>query len=326
MKSFILNSLSVQAFIGLLIVLGMIFCIFPPDHILFKSGANFTVQIMLVYLALGLVFLALRQKNLMFVSFLSCAVLCLFLRESFDESQTRSFYPKLNQERKIEIAHFNVSAFNDDYEQMLKVIRESEVDLVSIQEVTPDWNFFLREGLAESYPFSKTVVRIDFHGLAVYSKHPFIRIDTFHFEEIPNIIGSIEVDSTHGEVFFVTSHTEPPVSQAAYQRIEEHMGVVASIVSKLKAPVFTMGDYNVVPWSVELQAFRLKSKLNNSRRNFTPTAGSAAMPFFDIPIDHIFYSDDFQCVSFGPVSNETASVGIRGKFQFKYKYVKGSIK
>ena len=118
--------------------------------------------------------------------------------------------------------------------------------------------FLFTRRISESYPFSKTVVRIDFHGLAVYSKHPFVRIDTFHFEEIPNIIGSIEVDSTHGEVFFVTSHTEPPVNQAAKKRINEHMGVVASIVSKLNAPVFTMGDYNVVPWSPELQAFRLK--------------------------------------------------------------------
>ncbi len=315
----------VQWALGIAIVVGVFLCISPPDMLFFKWQANFTVQIMLIYLALGLFFLLLRQEKLVYVSFISCGFLCLFLRDSLDESLTRSFYPKMNEEKKLEIAHFNTSAFEDDQESLIKAIRESKADLVAIQEVTPDWNFMLQDGLYDLYEHNKTVRRIDFYGMAVYSKHPFVRIDTFHFGDIPNIMGSIKIDSTHGEIFFITSHTTPPVNQKAYEQINAHLDLIADYVNNLDAPVFTIGGYNMVPWAPEMQAFRLKSKLSNSRRGFTPTSQGTAMPFLEIPIDHILYSSDFQCVAFNSISSSTSTgVGIKGKFQFKYKYVKGT--
>lgn len=288
-----------------------------------KSVSNFSVQIMFVFLLMGLLFLTLRQKNLMMVSFLSCAALCLALRDSFDEQTTSAFYPKLNDNRTVEIAHFNVAAFNEEYEDLLKVIKDSDADIISIQEVTPDWNYFLKTGLETTYPHSHTVVRIDFHGLAVYSKHPFARIDTFHYQEIPNLVGSFQIDSTYGEIFFICSHTEPPVNTAAYEKIDGHLDKISAVANGLKGPVLTIGDYNLVPWSPELQAFRLKANLSNSRRNFS--ASNSSLPFLSVPIDHIFYSNDFQCVSFDMVTNEQANVGIKGTYQFKYKYVQRTI-
>lgn len=325
MNQIVKNSFSIQNLLSLLIIGLAVLCIIPMDNIMIKNFSNFSVQIMFLFLLMGLLFLMLRQKNLMMVSFLSCAALCLVLRDSFDERTTSAFYPKLNDNRTVEIAHFNVSAFNEEYSELLKVINESDADIISIQEVTPDWNYFLKNGLAKTYPHSHTVVRIDFHGLAVYSKHPFTRIDTFHYQEIPNLVGSFQIDSTHGEIFFICSHTEPPVNRSAYEKIDEHLDKIAAVAGGLNGPVLTIGDYNVVPWSPELQAFRLKANLSNSRRSFTASNSNSSMPFLSVPIDHIFYSSDFQCVSFDIVTNEQANVGIKGTYQFKYKYVQRTI-
>jgi len=325
MNQILKNSFTFQNLLSVVIVGVTILCIIPIDIMMIKSFANFSVQIMFLFLLMGLLFLMLRQKNLMMVSFLSCAALCLVLRNSFDERTASAFFPKLNDNGTLEIAHFNVSTFNDEYGDLLKVISECDADLVSIQEVTPDWNYFLKSGLAKTYPYSKTVVRIDFHGLAVYSKFPFVRMDTFHYQNIPNIVGSVQIDSTHGEIFFICSHTEPPVNRPAYTKIDGHLDKIAAVANGLKGPVVTIGDYNVVPWSPELQAFRLKAHLSNSRRSFTASNSNSSMPFLSVPIDHIFYSNDLQCVSFDMVTNEQANVGIKGTYQFKYKYVQRTI-
>ncbi len=325
MNQIVRKSISFQNLLSVLIIGLAALCILPMDNLLIKNVSIFSVQIMFVFLIMGLLFLILRQKNLMMVSFLSCASLCLVLRNSFDERTASAFFPKLNDNRTVEIAHFNVSAFNDEYSELLKVITESDADIVSIQEVTPDWNYFLKNGLAKKYPHSNTVVRIDFHGLAVYSKHPFTRIDTFHYQDIPNLVGSFQIDSTYGEIFFICSHTEPPVNRPAYKKIDEHLDKIAAVANGLKGPVLTIGDYNVVPWSPELQSFRLKAKLSNSRRSFTASNSNSAMPFLSVPIDHIFYSNDLQCVSFDMVTNAQATVGIKGTYQFKYKYVQRTI-
>ena len=219
----------------------------------------------------------------------------------------------------------NGGTFEDDQEGLIEAIRNCKADLVAVQEVTPDWNFLLQASLGDVYEHSETLKRIDFYGMSVFSKHPFERMDTFHFEDVPNLMGSIKIDSTHGEIFFISSHTTPPVNQKAYDQINSHLELIAEYVNNLDAPVLAIGGYNLVPWAPEMQNFRLKSELSNSRRGFTPTSQGAAMPFLDVPTDHIFYSDDFQCVAFSSITSDNATgVGIKGKFQFKYKYVKGT--
>jgi len=94
---------------------------------------------------------------------------------------------------------------SDDYEFIVEEILESNADLVSLQEVTPLWDDVLTEALSEKYPHSKTINRFDL-GIAVYSRLPFVSVDTFMCEDIPNILGTISLENANREVCFITSH------------------------------------------------------------------------------------------------------------------------
>ncbi len=307
--------------VGLLVILGTVLSVYTPDTFIFRMGARFAVQFMFICLGLGFLFLFLRVQVLMFVSFIAAALMCIFLKGSFQEADARAFYPKPNGGLILKAAHFNVGSANQDYPSMIETMLKADADLISIQELTPDWNLFLKQGLKDKYPHSKSVVRIDFRGLAFYSKYPLSRIDTFHFEDTPNIYGSVKVDSTHGELFFICANTEPPVNTAAYGKIRRHLMQVAKIAKSIKEPVLTMGAYNSVPWSQELKAFRTTSGLQNGRHDFTPALLTTSPKFLDVPTDHIFHSDELESVSFGPLSgNDGSYLGVLAEFQYKYRY------
>ncbi len=316
--------LALQALFSLVIIAGTIVSLFPPNHIWFKTGTQYTVHIMYIYFALGFLFLFVKDTRLMYVSFICCGLIGAFLQDSFDHDLFGSFYPKPTQEQQLKIAHINVSSSEGDYERTIESILETNADVVSIQELTPDWDMVLSQGITKKYPYSKSVVRIDFHGLAIYSKYPFEKIDTFHFNEIPNITGSIRIDSSGRALSFISSHITPPFSSADYAEAGLHLEKVAAYTNRIEGPVVTFGDYNLVPWSEEIQSYRNATGLLSARRDFDPILSPQSSSIFETPFDHIFYSKAIQCLKFDNIAGSTTNhLGILATFQFKFPHVKG---
>lgn len=309
-QKYIINSLSA------IFILGLAFCILPLDHFTFKIGAHYSVQAMLSYLALGLVFMMFKGYRLMYVSFACCAVLCLFLKYTTNSDISPL---KLATEESINVAHFNVSA-SADYEMMIDEILNSGADLISLQEVSPDWDFVLQEAISEAYPYSKTVVRFDPFGLAVYSKLPLSNLDTFVCANVPNIIGTVKMEQSDTEICFITSHALPPFYSSDYKRLRNHLHRIADYALEASCPVITIGNYNAVPWSYEIQDFRSVSRLNDSRRGFLPTS-NGSFSIFQLPSDHIFHSEQLECIHFEDINDPTLGhIGIKGAYQFDPNY------
>ena len=307
-----------------LLMLGTIFSVYTPDLFLFRVGAQFAVQFMYLCLILGFLFLFLRSTNLMFMSFAACALLCIFLKASFHDTEQAAFYPKLNGEPYFKVAHFNVGSTSQSPRDMIQTILNTEADIVAIQELTYDWNIFLENSLTQKYPHSESIVRLDFKGLALYSKYPLTQIDTFDFEDTPNIFGSVQIDNKHEDVFFVYANTEPPVNASAYSKIRRHLMYIADMVGKPDAPVLTLGAYNVVPWSQELKSFRTLTGLSNGRRDFSINPANTLL---QVPTDHILHSRELECVDFEPLSDSGGDyIGVLGEFQYKPGYAKSSLR
>lgn len=316
-----------QFTVGLLLVFGTVFSVYTPDVFAFRIGARFAVQFMYLCLILGFLFLFLRSTNLMFVSFTACAFMCIFLKASFHDTEQAAFYPKPNGEPYFKVAHFNVGSTSQAPPNMIQTILEKDADIVAIQELTFDWNIFLKQGLEETYPYSESIVRLDFRGLAIYSKYPLVAVDTFHFEDTPNIYGKVQIDDEHEDVLFVYANTEPPVSTIAYDKIRRHLLQIANIVKKPNAPVLTLGAYNVVPWSQELKSFRTLTGLCNGRRDFSPALLTPSTKLLQVPTDHILHSRELECVDFEPLSDSGGDyIGVMGEFQYKPGYAKGAIR
>lgn len=308
-KNFFKNAKPYQYVIWTVLVATTIFAIYTPEQIFFKKLANHAVQLMFGCLVLGLLFMAYRDPRSMWVSLACCGILCLHLR-------TREpFYP-IQYGQFFKVAHVNIEN-STDYEKTINAIIKNNPDIISFQNLDPNWDFALHEYLTDVYPYEKTFISLDVYNPAVYSKYPFVEIDTFHYKNAPNIHGYVEIENQ--EVHFISSITRPPVDMNAYKEINQHLDVIADFITKVDAPVIAVGDYNVVTHSSEMSMFRTKGELMDSRTNQTLIGES--------PIDHILYSKELECTDFISIDESgNNKVGIMGTYQFKRKYVKQNTK
>ncbi|MFT4664657.1 MAG: endonuclease/exonuclease/phosphatase (EEP) superfamily protein YafD [Patescibacteria group bacterium] len=311
MISSILNKRPIQITLNVVIILIALGCVFTPNYILFKIGSSFAVHIMLTYLFLGLAFLALRQPQLTFTSFLCCAGLCLFLKfySNWD-------WPMIQKEdaskTTVHLAHFNIANSEEPYDETVASILKVNADVLSFQEVTPDWHAAFEKALRKEYPYATSMVSMTPYGLAIYSKTPILDIDTFYFNEIPNLAVTIADKEAKADYRLVSSYTEPPIYSLAYQNLIEHMVTISREVNKSKLPTFAIGDYNAPPWWDEIQLLMNESALLDSRSCATQGLDN----LWKYPVDYIFHSNNFECIAFDKVEKTLyGHLGIQAAFQ-----------
>ncbi len=172
-------------------------CVFTPDVFLFKRSANFTVQIMFGFLLFGMFLFATGHRRLVFISLGACGILALYLKSLTDQNLV---FPVVNGDANVSVAHIDLS-LSDDFSTTLHSLRNSDVDIISLQEYTPYWDEYLPDTLSERYPFRATLKRIDPYGMAVFSKYPICGIDTLFFEDS---IGSSGKENTRSHYIKAT--------------------------------------------------------------------------------------------------------------------------
>jgi hypothetical protein len=174
-----------------------------------------------------------------------------------------------------------------------------KLSIAHINVSTPDWAQVLEANLVEDYPNMARNIRIDPFGMLIFSKFPISEIDTFYYNRIPNLDLTVSC-SNEQTVKLIASYILPPLN------IREHLSVIADQVEKRDQPVITLGDYNMVYWSDEIISFRNVANLKNSRRST-----------LKVHYDHIFYSDEFECVDFSEIVDLSSNhLGIYGSYQF----------
>jgi len=295
-----------------LIVLLGAFCIYTPDILPLRWGANHAPQIMFFYFGLGIAFFLFKKPKFMFTSFACCASLCVFLKENTHGQQMQYAVP--TNQPEIKVAHFNVSNFEPNIDFTLDYLENLDADILSIQGLDPEFSFLLEEYLLEEYPHQVLLPSLSFDGIAVLSKYRFTA-DTFYHEKMANILGEITVKG-YEKFYFVASHTIPTLTTVDYEQTQAHLSTIAANCSNLDAPLVTFGDYHLVSWSPEIQIFRESVSLNDSRIGFMPSFIDGRVNFWDVPQDHIFYSDHFKCTSFSVLSSPNSPhMGITGTFE-----------
>ena len=312
----VLDSRFAQLICACLILGTALLCIFTPDVFILKQGANFTVQIMIFFLLLGLGFMIIDMRRLMFISLFASGILSLYLKSTSDQNIR---FPSENMRPQISVAHIDLS-LSDDYTETMRTIWTADVDVISFQEYTPDWHNYLTEELAEHYPHQNIMIRIDPFGMALYSKFPLSGSDTLLFNDLANVpaLYSNLAMEDGTQIHFVTAHTVPAVNHQAYIDIRKQFDQIARYIDELSGPVITLGDFSLPAWSQEIMDFKLITDLQNSRRDIVPSGSHKPILSLRIPLDHIFYSNDIECTSFRVIDGiQESHVGIVGKYQLK---------
>jgi len=290
-----------------LVTAGMLSTSFLPW---LKPAAPYTVHVTLALLAAGMFFFMTGRNQLMMTSLFCCVALSLFRKSSANHRLRLA----AASDPAIRLAHVNLSNAEGDYDTVIHYLRNLPGNLISIQELTPDWEPLLREELRERYPYQVTLTRLDPYGCGLFSALPFQAADTLWMGELPALRASLDIGSGQScEV--ITTQAPPPVNAAAYSRIASHFRLLAETVNTTPGYVLIAGDFHLPAWSTEVRELKREADLEDSRRDVHTRNldGSVSLP--RIPVDHILYGPGLDCASFANIGNEgVGRLGIMGSY------------
>lgn len=75
----------------------------------------------------------------------------------------------------VKVMSYNLFFKNRNPVSSLQLIKDSNPDLLFVQELTPNWQSILDKALNKAYPYRKTSPSKGTHGIGVYSKYPIKR-------------------------------------------------------------------------------------------------------------------------------------------------------
>lgn len=154
--------------------------------------------------------------------------------------------------------HFSVMTYNVNFgmpgaAEAARAIRETDADIVCLQEITPAWQRYLTAKLSDRYPHSRYKHRAAAGGMAFLSKLPFR--DAAYIEPQAGWFPSwiIEAETPLGPVQICNVHLRPPlsdrgsISPTAYINTPEtHAREIAEAYVEMdsKRPRLVVGDFN----------------------------------------------------------------------------------
>lgn len=188
----------------------------------------------------------------------------------------------------LRVLQMNVLQPNTAHDAAIVQALESDADLISVQEVSPEWAQALQSGLQRRYPYVHIEPRTDCYGIALFSKHPFQAVRTITMRGDPFVEAYVEV---HGRpVRMLAVHATSPISYGHFRRRNDQLELLGRYVARDDTATILIGDLNTVPWDQAFRRFCSRSGLHSltplSHRTW-PSVG----PFAVIPLDHVLATD-----------------------------------
>lgn len=173
-------------------------------------------------------------------------------------------------------------------------LRESAADVVSLQELTPEWVISLAPVL-QAYPHQIFAPRECCHGIGFASKYPIVHHEIVDIGNgIPAIRATLDV---HGRLVDVWSvHTLPP-NQARYTGlwVEQTDRLIHHFRNRERTTI-AMGDFNASPTSRTYHRLIELSHLDGAHerlgRGYATTWPNGTLPLPPIRLDHMLVSQD----------------------------------
>jgi endonuclease/exonuclease/phosphatase (EEP) superfamily protein YafD len=210
----------------------------------------------------------------------------------------RSTAPRPGATFKLLIS--NVLQENQEYDRVLRVVRENDPDLVLVVETDAAWLQAI-EPLAQTYLYVVRQPQDNYYGMVLFSRLPLVdpQVKFLVQEDVPSIHTGVELPSGD-RIFLHGLHPRPPEpirDQPSTPRDAELVIVGRTIGDEEDRPTVVAGDLNDVAWSPTSELFLRLSGLLDPRmgRGFF-NSFNANNPFFRYPLDHVFHSNDFKLI------------------------------
>lgn len=291
-------------FIGASLVLMTIVLIYMPIYQVNDNVMEYLNPIMYLLIISGLIGLIMDNKITIFTSFLSAALLALFLKNaSYDQFKR----PVVNNSSKISVAYIDLNKIST-VEDLKILLIDHAITTYVFQGYNQEYDLEIKEKLSLDYVYSHKLIQSGENGKAIYSKNRLLSYNTISFGGLPGLATIIQTGADSVKVVSVTIspfNTKEKKNIAQNEIIELEKYLARDGLKKI-----LIGNMNQTYWSHELNRFRNKSGLLNSRRTVSPLE-------IKIPHDHIFYSPEFECYQFNELYGTGTRVGSKAYFQIK---------
>ena len=161
---------------SILIFFGAVF-LFGKNH--FLLGSILTVAQWPLMIFAGIILYRKRKKGRKNIHKVLFALSLLLLVNLLYEQMRRiHLSPVSNTEQALDLLTYNLFFKNKQPQQIIDEIKQTDPDILLVQELTSSWDHKLNQQVYPSYPYRKTFVHNGTHGLGIFSKHP---IESSHF-------------------------------------------------------------------------------------------------------------------------------------------------
>lgn len=275
-------------------------------HPFFDSLSHFRVHLLVLFLITLLLTSFFHEKRIMLFY-----VMVLLMGSTYLYALLQPFKAEPVNETKINhVRHlqFNLNFKNQRLEEVKDFLKENSVDIITLQEVTPEHQAFLEQMKTESFvvEFSKDYPYIsmkkgaypyqqycDFQsvgGVAVLSKYPINKENSICMEGVGLL--SSEVMIKDQPIHVVSIHLYWPFPY--YQ--EEQVQTLVQVFEHFKNPMLIAGDFNAVAWSHSVKQIEKASNtkvVNGLRWSISLEKQLPLIPL-KLSIDHVLLSSEFQ--------------------------------
>jgi endonuclease/exonuclease/phosphatase (EEP) superfamily protein YafD len=200
---------------------------------------------------------------------------------------------------ELELFSCNIKYTNKNYQSLIKLIEETDADVVVVQEATHAWELALAQ-LSNMYPHRIAHPASGPRGMVMLSKLPFLRskVEVHPITRHCILAGWIRFDSQ--EILLIAAHPFRPGLRHGPTLLASELEMAANLANNDTQNVILIGDLNTTMWSNTYTRFVENHHLSNLRRGFGIHASwSRVIPWLSaIPIDHCLIGDNFHGVSF----------------------------
>lgn len=194
----------------------------------------------------------------------------------------------------LRLFHMNVLQPNTAFAEVLAVAQASDADVISVQEVGPEWAEALLRGLVASHPYVHREPRNNCYGIALFSKRPFQQVELLEVEGTPFI--EARIDMAGGSLRLLAVHATSPISYEHFRRRNAQLERLSAHLACTKEATILVGDLNTVPWDTAFARFCGRTGLRSTTTPFQRT-WPALGPLAAIPLDHVLVSPEVGCAA-----------------------------
>lgn len=203
----------------------------------------------------------------------------------------------------MKLLSFNINKDNQQVDQMIRLIRDSDADVVAIQELSPWVSNAADEQLAEIYPYRALHPQEDFSGQGILSRYP---LSADEYWQIHLGHQRLQIDWNGQAMAFFNVHPIHPLRGLSFDPISraEEIDELLRRTETVNDPLLIAGDFNMTNLSQDYA--RVTSRYSDSYAQIGWGMGFGFPNFANafrikyLPpiarIDYIFHDAHFQPV------------------------------